>query len=150
MHYLEDDRRELWPSVARALASLESLDMVLCLYPGEGRECFSAPFLAPEGDEYFEQATVCTDGVAPLCSRRVAVDDDFLSWLESQNGEFEEWGESLAVYRPRSYALVAALIAHEGIIVVADEFDSALAASGFRLSDEPPDWWEDSTVDTDD
>jgi hypothetical protein len=141
MLYLEDDRRELWPSVAHALASLELLDMVLCLYPGHGQESFSAPFFAPERDEYFERATSYEDGATPPCSRRVPVDDELLSWLEPRTCDFEDWGESLALYRPRSYALVAAIIPHKGVILVADEFGSALAASGFLLSDEPPDWW---------
>lgn len=141
MLYLEDDRRELWPSVARALASLEPLDMVLCLYPGHGPESFSAPFLAPVRDEYLERTTSYEDGAAPPCSRRVVVDDELLVWLEPRTGDFEDWGDSLALYRPGNYSLVAAVIPHEGMILVADEFGSALAASGFRLSDEPPDWW---------
>lgn len=141
MLYVEDDSRGLWPSLVRALSSLESLDMVLCLYPDHEQESFSAPFLAPDRDEYLERATSYEDGAAPPCSRRVSVDEGLLSWLEPRTCDFEEWGDSLAVYRPGSYALVAAVIPHEGMILVADEFGSALAASGFRLSDEPPDWW---------
>lgn len=139
--FLEDDRRELWPSVVRILASLTTLEMVLCLYPGSGREHFPAPFLAPDRDEYLERATTPEDGATPPCSRRVAADDRLLSWLESRTDEFEDWGESLAVYRPRTYALVAAAIPHRGMILVAEEFGSALAACGFLLGDEPPDWW---------
>ncbi|MDP2401989.1 MAG: hypothetical protein Q8M66_08425 [Actinomycetota bacterium] len=141
MLYLEDEKRQLWPSVARALASLETLDMVLCLYPSHEQEIFPAPFLVPERVEYFERATLDDDGVTPPYSRRIRVDDEFLSWLELHTDDFEEWGDSLATYRPRSYALVAAVIPRAGMILVADEFGSALAASGFLLSDEPPDWW---------
>lgn len=141
MLYLEDDRRELWPSVARVLSSLVSLDMVLCLYPGSGPEHFPAPFLACERDEYLERATSCDDGSTPPCSRRIAVDEELLSWLDSHTDDFEDWGDSLAVYRPRSYVLVAAVIPHKGMILVAEEFGSALAATGFLLGNEPPDWW---------
>lgn len=143
MLYIEDDTRELWPSVARALASLETLDMVLCLCEGSGPEHFVAPFLAADTYEYFEPVASYAEGAVPKCSRRVSVDEELLAWLEPRTGEFEEWGDYLALYRPRSYDLVAAVIPHEGIILVADEFGSDVAASGIRLSDEPPDWWQE-------
>lgn len=141
MLYVEDDTRGLWPSVARALASLESLDMVLCIDPSDACEQYPAPFRAPEGDEYLEPVP-SYEGVTRVSSQRVAVNEELLSWLESRVGDFEDWGDSLAVYRPGNYALVAAVIPSEGMILVTDEFGSALAASGFRLSDEPPDWWQ--------
>jgi hypothetical protein len=141
MLYIEDDERTLWPSVAAALASLEPLDMVLCLSEGDGPESFRSPFEAPDTEEYLESVTDYGDGTHPACSSRVAIDDALISWLESRTSEFEEWGDSLSIYRPDKNPLVAAVIPHEGMILVADEYGSALAASGFRLSSDPPDWW---------
>jgi hypothetical protein len=141
MLYIEDDKRDLWPSVAAALASLEPLDMVLHLCAGDGPESFPSPFEAPDLDEYLEPVPP-NDGVMQAgYSRRVPIDDELLSWLQPRTTEFEEWGDALAIYRPRRWELVAAVIPHEGLILVADEFGSALAASGFRPSADPPDWW---------
>ncbi len=141
MLYLEDDRRDLWPAVARTLASLEPLDMVLYLYEGEGPEAFTPPFQAAEQDEYLEPVTGYADGARPLCSRRVPIDEELLTWLEPRTGDFEDWGDALAAYRPGKLDLVAAVIPHEGMILVADEFGSAMAAAGLRLSSDAPDWW---------
>lgn len=141
MLYIEDDRRDLWPSVLRVLASLEPLDLVLCLYAGEGPESFTSPFRSPEMNEYLETIARFEDGARPLFSQRIQVDEALLSWLEARTDEFEDWGAYLAVYPPGKYELVAAAIHHEGTIVVADEFGSPLAAAGFRPSGDPPDWW---------
>lgn len=143
MLYLEDGRRELWPQVTRALTSMGHLDMVLCLYEGSGPNDFFAPFLAPEKEDFLEPVPPADENAVPKCSRRVAVDDEFLSWLEQHTLDFEDWGHALALYRPRKYELIAAVIPHKGIILVADEFGSDLAAAGFLLSDETPDWWGD-------
>lgn len=141
MLYLEDDRRELWPTVARALASLELLDMVLWLESHADPTAFPAPFTAPEREEYLESVTD-SDGHAPtLHSARVHVDEDLLAMLDEHSADLEDWGEALSLYRPRAYELVAAWIPHEGVIVVADEFESALAASGLLVSPDLPDWW---------
>lgn len=141
MLYIEDDRRDLWPTVARILSSLMPLDMVLCLYVGDGAESFSSPFQSPEVDEYLETVTRSENDEQPPCSTRVPVDESFLTWLEPRTDELEEWGHSLSLYRPGKYELVAAAIPHEGMILVADEFGSPLAASGLRLSEDPPEWW---------
>jgi hypothetical protein len=141
MLYIEDDRRDLWPAVAAALASLEPLDMVLCLHVGEGPESFTSPFVAPDVNDYLEPVTEHGDGRRPLCSRRVSIDEELVSWLEPRTDDFEDWGDSLAIYRPGKWDLVAAVIPHEGLILVADEFGSALAASGFFPGADPPDWW---------
>jgi hypothetical protein len=115
--------------------------MVLCLYEGDGPESFISPFQAPGIDEYLEPVTGYGDGVHPVCSARVAIDERLLSWLEPRTNDFEDWGDSLSIYRPGKNELVAAVIPHEGMILVADEFGSALSASGFRPSADPPDWW---------
>lgn len=141
MLYIEDDSRDLWPAVAAALVSLEPLDMVLCLYEGDGPDSFTPPFQAPNVNEYLEPIPGFEDGAEPLCSRRMTIDEDLLSWLQPRTDEFEDWGKSLSIYRPGKGELVAAAISHEGIILIADEFGSALAASGFLPSDDPPDWW---------
>jgi hypothetical protein len=141
MLYIEDDKRDIWPSVAAALVSLEPLDMVLCLYEGDGPDSFTPPFQAPNLDEYLEQVPQFQDGEYPPCSHRIPIDEGLLSWLQARTDEFEEWGNSLSIYRPGKYELVAAAIPHEGMILIADEFGSALAASGFLPSADPPDWW---------
>ena len=139
MLYLDDDRRSRWPAVARTLASLFQLDMVLCLYPDS--EHLSDPFVACEDDEPLERITTYLDGDIPPRSARVAVDEALMTYLESHVDEFEEWGDSLILYRPGATALVAAAIPHEGIILVADEFGAPLDAAGFRVSSEPPEGW---------
>jgi len=141
MLYIEDDNGDLWPAVAAALALVAPLDMVLCLYEGNGPESFTAPFRAPDIDERLEPITDYEDGVHPLCSARVPVDDGLVSWLRSRTNDFEDWGDSLSVYRPGKRELVAAVIPHEGMILVADEFAASLEAGGFSSSIDPPDWW---------
>lgn len=139
MLYLDDDRRSLWPSVARILASLFPLDMVLCLYPGS--EHLSGPFAACDDDEPLERITTYPDGDIPPRSTRVAVDERLLAYLESHVDELEEWGDSLILYRPGVTTLVSAAIPHEGVILVSDEFGAPLEAAGFRVGSEPPEGW---------
>jgi len=139
MLYLDDDKRSLWPSVARILASLFTLDMVLFLYPGSGH--MSGPFTACDDDEFLERITTYPDGDLPPRSARVAVDEQLLTYLESHVDELDEWGDSLILYHPGATTLVAAAVPHEGVILVSDEFGAPLEAAGFRVGSEPPDGW---------
>lgn len=140
MHYLEDPQRKMWPNVSRLIAALEAVDMVLWLYPGHGADDFVEPFLPAEKYEWLEPAIPREDD-EPVYSRRVGVDETLLAMLEDSADDIEDWGEYLALYRPRDNNLVAAYIPHEGVILVADRLASALAADGLFLSDEPPGWW---------
>lgn len=114
--------------------------MVLCLYPGSDSDDMPEPFEPPVFDERLERVTSYPDGMAPSCSARVPVDEALLEWLEPVIDEIEDWGDSLVVYRPRRTEVVAAVIPHEAVILVSDEHGSALAAAGYRVSADPPDW----------
>lgn len=138
MLYIDDEARALWPSVVRALASLAPFDMVLCLYPGQDAATLPDRFVLAARPELLERVTDYAEGEAPPSSQRVLVNEDLLAWLEPQTDEFEDWCDSLALYRPARTELAAAVIPHEGIILVQDEFGSALAAAGFWLSADPP------------
>ncbi len=140
MFYIEDDSRTLWPSVARVLASLEPLDMVLWLYQGEVGDSFEPPFDAQEIEDHLEPVAGYSEGASALHSRRVPVGEKLLTWLEPRTLDFEDWGEALSLYRPGKPDLVAAVLPHEAVILLADEYASPLEAAGFRLSDDPPDW----------
>lgn len=138
MLYIDDDARALWPGVARTLASLLPLDMVLCLYPGQDPEELPEGFNLAPIPEALERVAEYTQGeAAPSCGR-VALDEALLGWLEPRTDEFEDWCDSLALYRPGRTELVAALIPHQGVILIADEFGSAIAAAGFRASEDTP------------
>ncbi len=141
MLYIEDDKRTLWPSVARSLASLLPLDMVLCLYPGQDEDDFADPFAPNPIGEWFERITTYEDGDEPPSSARVRIDEQLLTFLEEHSADLEEWGDSLLIFRPEARDIIAGFIPHEGVIVVADAYGSSLAADGFMVSDEPPEWW---------
>lgn len=138
MLYLEDDRRDLWPVVVRALSSLVPLDVVVYLYPDQDEAHFEPPFEASDDDEFLERVTTYPDGVETLRSGRVSVDEEMLAHLEQHADELEEWGDSLVLYRTATMSMVAATIPHEGMILVADEFGSPLEATGLFLGTEQP------------
>jgi len=74
-------------------------------------------------------------------SARVAVDEALLSVLEEHVDDLEDWGDAFILCRPRRWEFVAASVPHKGLILVDEEFGSSIAAAGYRLSDDQPDWW---------
>jgi len=138
--YLEDESAALWPEIVRTLVALEPLDMVLCAYVGDSIDVAVGPFEPLVGPPTIDVVTT-SDGEPVDQSQRVKVDESLLSILEAHLDELEDWGDSLLLGRPGHREWIAAWIPHEGMILVRPEFGSALAAAGYRLSDEAPDWW---------
>lgn len=138
MLYLYDERRRLWPAVARVLGAMVDVHMVLWLYPGQSTDDFDTPFAPATDPEWLEQVTTYDDGTRPPHSARVVVDEHLLGWLEEHIDDLEDLGDSLALYRPNERDWIAACVAHEGLIFADDQFGSALDAADYRFSDEPP------------
>lgn len=141
MLYLEDESRDEWPNIARILAEMETLEMVLCAYPGESFQTPVGPF-QPLGDAHpVQPVSDDRDAETSLQSARVPVDASLLATLEEHVHDLEEWGEAFILCRPRRWEFVAASIPHKGMILIHEEFGSSIAAAGYRLSDDEPDWW---------
>ena len=67
--------------------------------------------------------------------------------LRPHTGEFEDWGDSLALYPPRERQWVAAFIPDQRVALVRDvRLKGFLDAAGIKASEEPPSGLEPSLI----
>jgi len=142
MLYVEDTDGSMWLSVVDVLREREAYDMALCLYPDSAPEAFPPPFSVAETPEALERVTTYGDGGEPPCSARVRVSESFLDSLRPHVGDFEDWGDSLALYPARERQWTAAFVPHERVVLVRDvRLGDFLDAAGISVGLEPPDGW---------
>jgi hypothetical protein len=142
MLYIEDTDGSVWLDVVNVLREREAYSMVLCLYPGSSAEAFPAPFALAEAPEYLERVTTYPGGDEPPCSGRVRVSEGLLDSLRPHVGDFEDWGDSFALYPLHEREWTAAFIPHERVVLVSDvRLHDFLDAAGIAVGLERPDGW---------
>ncbi len=139
MLYIEDSDGRWWLTVVDVLSEREDCDMVLCLYPDSEPNTFPGPFSLPRAPEALEHVTTDADEGELPRSARIRVSVELIDALRSHIGDFEEWGDSLALYPPRARAWTAAFIPHERVVIVRDvRLRDFLDAAGIPVRLEPP------------
>jgi len=142
MLYIDDTDGSAWLSVVDTLAEREAQDMVLCLYPDAGQDSFPEPFTLPNVEEPLERVVTYPDESETACSARIRVTTELLDALRGHVGDFEDWGDSLAVYAPRERAWIAAFIPHRRVVLVRDDrLRDFLDAAGISVGSESPEDW---------
>ena len=143
MLYIQDSDGDTWLDVVELLSEREDHDMVLCLHPGSAGDALPDPFSLPVAPLILERVTTYPDGAEPPCSSRVRVSAELVDLLRPRASEFEDWGDSLALYPLKEWGWAAALIPHQRVILVRDEqLHGFLDAVGIPVNYEAPDGWQ--------
>ena len=142
MLYIEDTDGRLWLSVVDVLREREPYDMVLCLYADSAEDEFAEPFSEAETYEYLDPVTPQAEEDELTCSARVRVSDGLLETLRLHVGDFEDWGDSFALYPLHERTWMAAFIPHKRMILVSEpRLYDFLDAAGIPVLYDPPESW---------
>lgn len=140
MLYIEDTDGSQWLDVVALLRERGTYDMVLSLYPGAGEDQIPDPFEAPDVRDYLEPVVEYPDDIDVGRSARLRVSSELLDDLRQYLGEFEDWGDSLALYPLREQQWVAALVPARRVVMLRDDrLYDFLDAAGLTVSVEEPD-----------
>lgn len=140
MLYIEDPDGSQWLDVVALLRERGTYDMVLSLYPEAGEDQIPDPFEAPDVRDYLEPVVEYPDDIDVGRSARLLLSSELLDDLRQYLGEFEDWGDSLALYPLKEQQWVAAFVPARRVVMLRDDrLYDFLDAAGLTVSVEEPD-----------
>lgn len=142
MIYIEENSFERQMHLFSELASQESFELVIWLYP---ESCIDSII----GVNVFESTTVNAmpvttyeNGVVARCTQRLILTEMLINKITQEKDFVAQNCDSLCVYSPKNPEWQACTIGHEGMILVRDTaLLSDLIALGFDASLHAPSWW---------
>lgn len=117
---VDDADGGVWLEIVELLSEQDDYDMVLFPHPGSDDEPLPAPFVGAAIPPPLESAATYPEGTGPACSARLRVTADSIEELGLHLDEFEDWGDTLALYPIREWAWAARFVTGERTVFIRD------------------------------